>query len=54
MMSKLGRGRGKSRYVVSGLGEEDDCSSNFSSDESVDGTSLDDNGGKGKFRKISI
>ena len=41
-MSKLGRGRGKPRDVVpEACEEEDDCSSNFSSDESVDGRSLD-------------
>ena len=40
--------------MVSGLGEEDDCSFNLSSDESVDGTSLDDTGGKGTFRKFSM
>ena len=54
-MSKLGRGRGKLRDVVSDLCEEDDCSSNFSSDESVDGTSLDENTvGKGTLRKLRI
>ena len=49
-MSKLGRGRGKSRDVVSDLCEEDDSSSNFSSDESGDDISLDRNtAGKGTF-----
>ena len=53
-MSRLGRGRGKPRDVVSDLCEEEDCSSNFSSDESVDGISLDDTGGKGTFRKFNV
>ena len=53
-MSKLGRGRGKPRDVVpESCEEEDDCSSNFSSDESADGRSLDGNiEGKGTFSII--
>ena len=53
-MSKLGRGRGKPRNVVpEPCEEEDDCSSNFSSDESADGRSLDGNiEGKGTFSII--
>ena len=54
-MSKLGRGRGKPRDVVpESCEEDDDCSSNFSSDESVDGRSRDGSiEGKGTFSIIS-